>query len=78
MPAIDDFTLLKVSANAIYKNVEIKICKHTNKKSFRHYWPIYVMLFRTADGTLVELNRYDFKTDKIYYQKIMELMKKRI
>lgn len=36
------------------------------------------MLFRTADGTLVELNRYDFKTDKIYYQKVMELMKKRI
>ncbi len=36
------------------------------------------MLFRTATGELIELNRYDFKNDKIYYQKIMELMKKRI
>jgi len=32
------------------------------------------MLFRKSDGTFVELNRYDFKSDVIYYQKIMELL----
>jgi len=32
------------------------------------------MLFRKSDGTMVELNRYDFKSDVIYYQKIMELL----
>jgi len=31
------------------------------------------MLFRDSNGNLVELNRYDFKTDKLYYQKIMEV-----
>ena len=31
------------------------------------------MLFRDSNGNLVELNRYDFKNDKLYYQKIMEL-----
>jgi len=31
------------------------------------------MLFRDSNGNLVELNRYDFKTDKLYYQKIMEI-----
>jgi hypothetical protein len=31
------------------------------------------MLFRDTNGNLVELNRYDFKTDKLYYQKIMEI-----
>jgi hypothetical protein len=32
------------------------------------------MLFRKSDGTMIELNRYDFKSDVIYYQKIMELL----
>ena len=31
------------------------------------------MLFRNKDGILVEINRYDFKNDEIYYQKIMDL-----
>ncbi len=31
------------------------------------------MLFRNSNGNLIELNRYDFKTDKLYYQKIMEI-----
>lgn len=31
------------------------------------------MLFRDSNGNLVELNRYDFKNDKLYYQKIMEI-----
>jgi hypothetical protein len=30
------------------------------------------MLFRDSNGNLIELNRYDFKNDKLYYQKIME------
>ena len=31
------------------------------------------MLFRDSNGNLIELNRYDFKNDKSYYQKIMEI-----
>lgn len=31
------------------------------------------MLFRDINGNLIELNRYDFKNDKVYYQKIMEI-----
>ena len=31
------------------------------------------MLFRDNNGNLIELNRYDFKNDKLYYQKIMEI-----
>jgi len=33
------------------------------------------MLFRDSNGNLIELNRYDFKNDKVYYQKIMEIKK---
>jgi hypothetical protein len=33
------------------------------------------MLFRTANGELVQINRYDFKNDKMYYEKIMEIKK---
>ena len=33
------------------------------------------MLFRTITGELVEINKYNFKNDKIYYEKIMEVMK---
>ena len=31
------------------------------------------MLFRTVNGELVEINRYSFKNDKMYYEKIMEI-----
>ena len=31
------------------------------------------MLFRNNEGKLVELNRYDFKNDSIYYKKILQL-----
>jgi hypothetical protein len=31
------------------------------------------MLFRTVNGELVEINKYDFKNDKLYYEKIMEI-----
>ena len=31
------------------------------------------MLFRTKDGKLIEINKKDFKNDKLYYQKIMSL-----
>jgi len=31
------------------------------------------MLFRTVTGELVEINKYDYKNDKLYYEKIMEI-----
>jgi hypothetical protein len=31
------------------------------------------MLFRTIKGELIEINKYDFKNDKLYYEKIMHL-----
>jgi hypothetical protein len=34
-----------------------------------------IMLFRTSEGKLVELNRYDCKNDHIYYKKILQLKK---
>ena len=34
------------------------------------------MLFRTFDGTLVEIRKYDFKNDKLYYEKIMKIKSK--
>jgi hypothetical protein len=33
------------------------------------------MLFRTIDGKIIEINRYDFKNDKLYYGKIMTIKK---
>jgi hypothetical protein len=33
------------------------------------------MIFRKRDGTIIEINRYEFKNDKIYYQKIMDCVK---
>ena len=33
------------------------------------------MLFRTANGEVVQINRYNFKNDKMYYEKIMEIKK---
>jgi hypothetical protein len=34
------------------------------------------MLFRTNKGELVEVKKYNFPNDKLYYQKIMELKKR--
>lgn len=31
------------------------------------------MLFRTANGELIEIKRYNFKNDKLYYEKILDL-----
>jgi hypothetical protein len=31
------------------------------------------MLFRTAKGELIVINRYDYKSDKLYFMRIMEL-----
>ena len=31
------------------------------------------MIFRTITGELVEINRYDFINDKLYYEKIMKI-----
>jgi hypothetical protein len=33
------------------------------------------MLFRTNTGELVEINKFDFVNDKLYYKKIMEIKK---
>jgi len=33
------------------------------------------MLFRSNRGELIELKKYDFSNDKLYYQKIMEINK---
>jgi hypothetical protein len=33
------------------------------------------MLFRTNKGELIEIKKYDFPNDKLYYQKIMEIKK---
>jgi hypothetical protein len=33
------------------------------------------MLFRDINGKLIELKKYDFKNDKIYYDKIIEIKK---
>jgi hypothetical protein len=34
------------------------------------------MLFRTNKGELLEIKKYNFLNDKLYYQKIMELKKR--
>jgi hypothetical protein len=31
------------------------------------------MIYRTITGELVEINRYDFINDKMYYEKIMKI-----
>lgn len=33
------------------------------------------MLFRTNKGELIELKKYDFSNDKLYYEKVMEIKK---
>jgi len=33
------------------------------------------MLFRTHKGELVEIKKYDFTNDKLYYEKLLELNK---
>lgn len=31
------------------------------------------MLFRTSEGSLIEIKKYNFKNDKLYYEKIFEI-----
>jgi hypothetical protein len=31
------------------------------------------MLFRTGEGKLIEIKKYDFKNDKLYYEKIIQI-----
>lgn len=31
------------------------------------------MLFRTNEGKLIEIKKYDFINDKLYYQKLIEI-----
>ena len=34
------------------------------------------MLFRSINGQLIEINKYDFKNDKLYYEKIVSILTK--
>jgi wyosine [tRNA(Phe)-imidazoG37] synthetase (radical SAM superfamily) len=34
---------------------------------------IYIMLFRNIDGEIIEIKKYTFVNDYIYYTKIMEM-----
>ena len=31
------------------------------------------MLFRTNNGDLIEIKKYNYSSDKLYYEKIMEI-----
>ena len=31
------------------------------------------MLFRTGEGKLVEIKKYDFKNDTLYYEKLIQI-----
>ena len=33
------------------------------------------MLFRTSTGGLIEIKKYNFSSDKLYYKKIMDIKK---
>jgi len=33
------------------------------------------MLFRTSEGKLIEIRKYNFKNDTLYYEKILEIKK---
>lgn len=33
------------------------------------------MIFRNTDGELIEISLFDFKNDKLFYQKIMNIKK---
>jgi len=33
------------------------------------------MLFRTHEGKLVEVTKYQFKNDKLYYEKLLEIQR---
>jgi hypothetical protein len=35
----------------------------------------YIMLFRNIDGEIIEIKKYNFVNDYIYYTKIMEMKK---
>jgi hypothetical protein len=56
------------------KNILLYLSKR-NKDYFINIIILFKMIFRKKDGTLVEIKRYDYKNDIIYYQKIMELYK---
>jgi len=31
------------------------------------------MLFRTSEGKLIDIRKYDFKNDTLYYEKLLEI-----
>ena len=38
-------------------------------------YKIIYMLFRTSEGKLIEIRKYSFKNDTLYYEKILEVKK---
>ena len=36
------------------------------------------MIFRTSKGELIEIKRYDYKSDTQYFKKIMEIKKENV
>ena len=36
------------------------------------------MLFRTYKGILIEIKKYDYPNDKVFYQKIMNIKKQNV
>lgn len=38
-------------------------------------YEIIYMLFRTSEGKLIEIRKYNFKNDTLYYEKILEVKK---
>jgi hypothetical protein len=33
------------------------------------------MLFRTTEGKLIEIKKYDYKNDTLYYEKLLDIKK---
>jgi hypothetical protein len=46
-----------------------------NEYDIKIFYKYSYMLFRTNKGELVEIKKYDFPNDKLYYQKLMEIKK---
>jgi len=55
----------------IYILKEIKIV--FKRIQYKDNLIIYKMLFRTGEGKLIQIKKYDFINDKLYYQKIIEV-----
>ena len=55
------------------RNYEYNLTNTSIKISFLYI--LNYMLFRSNKGTLIEIKKYDFPNDKLYYQKIINIKK---